>query len=315
MNNQKFARRRDGGEVPSVEISEVPQVHAETEGLIEGGGGPSPTASEAAEVVAVQKRLEETFNIGSEELKPSLAQRQDDRYHSFSKYLKRPNVRALNLGMTARVSRILQNASNVARIPPDEDDLDDDAVPGVLSLSAEEKWNLRKQSLKDEINTLRTRVRELEKTHAATRDVGRRDGMIVNSGKPANGPEGLLTELSILRKENYALRNLTDDELEFRGREMIEELRAQVAQLESENAQLQRRLNQDRENRLCSLRPPSDILDLNNVKRMPLDINNVEKERVYKALEDEWKYSTSISRHGSSEPLQNPFERRRFINK
>lgn len=311
MSNRKFARRKEGGP-PVVVLPEPTQTV-----IVNDRPENSPTASEAVEEAVVQKRLEETFNIDSVDLKPSLAQRQDDRYHSFSKYLKRPNIRALNTGLTARVSRILENASRMSKITPENDDSEDDSVPGVLSMTAEERWNIRKQSLKDEIYTLKVRLRELEKAHGSSEGRSSRDsGAVYEAGKRDDaGTQGLLTELTILRKENYALRNLTDEELELRSREVIDDLRARVDQLEIENSHLQRKLNEHRDNHLLSKRPPKDILDLNNMKRMPLDISNVEKERVYKALEDEWKYATSISRHGGSEPLQNPFERRRFNNR
>ena len=312
MSNRRFARRRGGG-APVVVLPEPTQTVVVTD----DNPGDSPTVSEAAEAVVVQKRLEETFNIDSVDLKPSLAQRQDDRYHSFSKFLKRPNIRALNTGLTARVSRILEHAKRMPKIVPDNDDSEDDTVPGVLSMTAEERWNLRKQSLKDEIYSLKVRVRELENAHGSSEGrYDRRESASYESGKPVgSGPQGLLTELAILRKENYALRNLTDEELEIRSREVIDDLKAQVEQLENERALLQRKLNEQRDNHLLSKRPPKDILDLNNMKRMPLDISNIEKERIAKALEDEWKYATSISRHGGGEPLQNPFERRRFINR
>ena len=313
MVNTKFARRKD----PVVETS-LPEP-TRTEQQPHAGdpeAGQSPTGSEAAEAVVVQKRLEESFNIESVDLKPSLAQRQDDRYHSFSKFLKRPNIRALNTGLTARVTRILENASGMSRIVQPNNDSEDDSVPGILSMTAEQKWKLRKQSLKDEIYTLKSRVGELEITHGASvLQSYRTDAPEVDLRKPGQGIDGLLTELTILRRDNYALRNLTDEELEIRNRQVLDDLRTQVAQLEKENAQLQRKLNEHRDNHLLSKRPPVDMVDLNNAKRMPLDISNIEKDRVIKALEEEWKYATSISRHGSSEPLQGPFERRRFINK
>lgn len=310
MSNRRFARKKEGDSVPPVALPEPNQTE-------KGPEHNSPTGSDAAETVVVQKRLEETFNIDSVDLKPSVAQRQDDRYHSFSKYLKRPNVRALNTGLTARVSRILTNASRMTKIVKENDDSEDDSVPGVLSMTAEERWNLRKQSMKDEINSLRVRARELEKAHGSSerRFDREMEAGSMESWRPGAGAQGLMTELAILRRENYALRNLTDEELQIRSRAVIDDLRIQVEQLEKENAQLQRKLNEHRDNHLVSKRPPNDILDLNNMKRMPLDLSNVDKDRVYKALEDEWKYATSISRHGASEPLQNPFERRRFINK
>jgi hypothetical protein len=312
MMNTKFARRKD----PVVATNLPEPTRTEERLVVDKHGEQSPTSSEAAEAIVIQKRLEECFNIDSVDLKPSLAQRQDDRYHSFSKFLKRPNIRALNTGLTARVSRILENASRMSRIVQPNDDSEDDSVPGVLSMTVEQKWKLRKQSLKDEINLLKSRVSELEQTHGSSDHRSYKvDVPQIDLRKPGEGIKGLLTELTILRRDNYALRNLTDEELEIRNREVLEDLRTKVSQLEKENAQLQRKLNEHRDNHLLSKRPPTDILDLNNVKRMPLDISNIEKERVYQALDDEWKYSTSISRHGSSEPLQGPFERRRFINK
>jgi hypothetical protein len=302
MYNPKFARRKiDNNELygepdPAPLLPPTPPVAAHEEGS-------SPTTSEKAYIDIGKRRLEDTFNIDSYDLKPSLLS-EEDRAYSFSAYLKKPSVRGVNTGITYRVTQILRNATRQA-------DFEDNRI---VETTERRKWKVRKQQLMDEIASLRSELRRLEASSGARLADSLIPPITITSHDLSSIPQGVLTELALLRKENYALRNMSDEDIEVKSRLLIEQLRTQIDGLEEENAKLRRQLGEHRDNKLVYQKPPNDIPDLNNLKRIPLEIDNIEKERVMKVLEDEWKYAASISRHGGSEPLRNPFERRRFIN-
>jgi len=305
MYNPKFARKKVDGIDLYDRSSKVPAGSVAEETVDQQSDhNPEEDDSEPNEYIDIGKRrLEETFNIDDPVLRPSLLT-EEDREYSFSQYLKKPSTSGI--GITNRVSRILRNASRI-----------EDVESAIVETNERKQWRQRKQQLVEEIGNLKAEIRRFEVLGPASDSSrGLPPRLHFDDKEDENSliPKGVLTELAILRRENFALRNLTDADIEVRSREIIENLRQQVEGLEEQNANLHRLINQNRDNHLVYTKPPNDIADLNNLKRVPLEIDNLEKERVMQVLEDEWKYASSISRHGSSEPLRNPFERRRFIN-
>ena len=256
-----------------------------------------------------KQRIAESFKLVTESYRapPKLipeppAELNPDQF-TLSEYLRRPDSRDTNHGTTSRVTRILENSKSVVR-----------GQPKIIKTDEREQFELKIQKLEDEISRLNSVLRNSRSIHegAGRAKDSSSKTLFMEIGRKADS-EGLQEEVTLLRKENYSLRNMTDGEREVHAGELIVKLRWEIESLKRENARLTRLLVEYRDNHLLGLKPPrDDIPDLNNIKRIPLEISNIEKERVMKVLEDERAYASSISRHGKAHPIKDPFQRRRF---
>ena len=213
--------------------------------------------------------------------------------YDFSKYLKPSSARTRNAGVTARVTKVMEWAHSALRNGEGNKTID---------LSERERWQIDRLELEDKIAKLQADKDEKTKSAGEVR--------YVSLSRPA-APDGVLEEVALLREENFRLRNLALDD-PAREAHVITKLRREVEELKSENHVLRRQTAALRDNDLLSSRPPVD-LDLASVQnRVPLAIDQIEKQRVMDALEAEWRTSCESSRHGFAQPLRNPFDRRRF---
>ena len=219
---------------------------------------------------------------------------------SFEQYFERPAVQPELLGMTARVARILKKMDISA------------GDPGKSTVSERDRqqWRMERMALEDELRKLKEQLEKLAAGHGYTAFTGPIPEDVANLPTRPSGPGSEATELALLRQENFELRNMTREEKQGKARDIMLKLRAEIDALKQENTSLKRQLEAlvKRKEDLSSLRPPRDVLE--SLKEYPFQISQSDRERIFAALDEEWKTATALSRHGSAEPLRNPFQRR-----
>lgn len=217
---------------------------------------------------------------------------------SFEKYLKRPEVSGRS-GMTSRVAKILDGvplalgAGNVVGAwKPSEKELNE--------------WIDEKAKLASEIEKLNAEIGKLRKSARAEKCMAS-----VNAAQRPAASLSELTEVELLRLENFELRNMTDEQRHSKAREIIIGLKQQIETLQEENSTLHARLAEKNSKSLADSfsKPPSDIFT--SARPIPLSMDRLDEQRICSALETEWKLAREESRHGSGAPIQNPFQKRR----
>lgn len=231
-------------------------------------------------------------------LPPVAAEKPLEQEFSFEKYLKKPEITnpSITSGMTARVAKILSGIPLAGGAS---------AISGPFKPSSE--WNDEKSKLEAEIERLNEELKTLKKTGA--RFTASTTGINAAPRPPAASSE--LTEVELLRLENYELRNMTDEQRHSKAREIMFGLRRQIEELKSENQTLRSQLAEKQANLFSesSSKPPSDIFAV--ARPVPLSVDRLDEARINAALEAEWKIAREDSRHGLSAPIQNPFDKRR----
>ena len=224
---------------------------------------------------------------------------------SFSKYLTRPKIDESKSGLTSRVLRIIEG---------------EERPFGPVSQSERDQWNRERMQLLDDLHELRMEVRQMKGDHSNwvddTEASVRRPCLVMPAEiellpERAGLPDGTLTELELLRRENMDLRNMTKEEKHSKAREIMLKLRAEIESLRTDNEKLNAQVEsllRSRES-LAVQQPPRDIMA--NLGPFPLQISESDRERVQRIIESEWKSDYLQSRHGGGEPIKDPFQRRR----
>jgi FtsZ-binding cell division protein ZapB len=121
----------------------------------------------------------------------------------------------------------------------------------------------------------------------------------------------LLVELELLRKENFELRNMKNEEKQSKASDIIKKLNSEIEELKEENVRLKHQVDgflRARES-LANQRPPVDVIS--TLRRLPMELSESDRDRIFQTLENEWKNDYLESRHGGGDPIKNPFQKRR----
>jgi hypothetical protein len=222
---------------------------------------------------------------------------------SFSKFLNRPSVDQSKSGLTARVAKILES---------------DDRPVGPVTQGEREHWYKQRMQLQDEVQILRKELRLLKADHSQWVDeepdrANRQDlpPSIERFPERPPPPDSVGTELELLRRENYDLRNMTKEERQSKAKEIMIQLKAEIDALRTDNKKLTDQVELLLRSRNSSAldKPPTDIIA--TLRPFPFEISDTDREMVYRITEAEWKSDYIMSRHGNAEPLKDPFQRRR----
>ena len=226
---------------------------------------------------------------------------------SVSQYMPRPET--TNIGLTARVVKILAGAEQAS-----------DSIP--VENSERMQWSVEKLGLTNKVQALQEELGRLkgerfgpghksdmaEYHYSGNHKNPQLEGLV--EGRPAPR-EGILAEVEMLRKENEELRNMTRDEKQGKAKEIMLKLRREIEALKSENLALRRQISAVGKENEAKLKPPADS-DLRMMREGdPFMIRGMQKDRILQVLQDEWKSSFADSRHGGAEPLKSPFQKRR----
>jgi hypothetical protein len=228
---------------------------------------------------------------------------EEDRF-AFDKYFERPTVQD-DIGMTARVSKLLEAAYASLKkpeTPPTE--------------SEREKWALEKLKLKDIISGLEAQIAVLSGEHHSSGNnppqySKHQVAIDFSPRKPARGDSENL-ELELLRKENDDLRNMKQSDLNRKSDQIIGKLRKELEGLQLENQTLKDVIidMRKKDGEKYAHAPPS-LNELPLLRGPYLSLERLDKQQVEAVLEKEWRENYQNSRHGGSEPLRDPFQKRR----
>ena len=222
--------------------------------------------------------------------------------YSFERYMERPAVQENLLGMTARVAKILRKTDG--SFP--------DPAKGGASERERQQWRMERLALEDELREVKDQLLKYTSGHGFRHSASSIPIPEYIADMPSRlaDPDSEATEIALLRKENYELRNMTREEKQTKAREIMLKLRGEIDTLKVENASLRSHLDAfvKRKDEQLNLRPPKDVVA--SIKSYPFEISAIDRERVYEALEEEWKTSAALSRHGGADPIRNPFQRR-----
>ncbi len=226
---------------------------------------------------------------------------------SFSKFLSRPDADQSRPGLTARVARILES---------------EDRPVGPVTQGERENWYRERMQLQDELHELKKELRLLKADHSqwADDDITKPSS---RGGRPIVQPsierlaersptsDSEETELELLRRENYELRNMTNEQRQSKAKGIMIKLRAEIDALRTDNKKLNDQVESLLRSRNSSAldRPPRDIIS--TLRPFPLEISDADREMVYRITEAEWQSDYIKSRHGNAEPLRDPFQKRR----
>lgn len=230
---------------------------------------------------------------------------------SMAKYLTQPVVPEDHLGMTARVSNILGKGIAL------NNTLASDFGGTQIELERD-KWNMERMQLVLEVRELKQQVHKLRGDHAPFCNEGLEQEIVMSEEvraipTRAPGMDSESTELALLRKENYELRNMTNEDKRSKAREIMSKLRTENEALRDENNKLKKQVDalvRSRTNSIDARRPPPEG-DIRSLRPFPLSLGHIDRERMYAILDNEWANDYLVSRHGGAEPLRNPFHRRR----
>ena len=230
---------------------------------------------------------------------------------SMAKYLTQPVVPEDHLGMTARVAKILGKEIGAGSSLVSD-------FGGKPIGADSEKWKMERMQMETELRELKKQLHKLRGDHAPFCHEGDEQEILTSdeiraipTREPGMNSES--TELALLRKENYELRNMTDEERKSKAREIMTKLRTENEALREDNAKLKRQVDALVRSRTTSIdarRPPPEG-DIRNLRPFPLSLGHIDRERMYAILDNEWANDYLASRHGGAAPLRNPFDRRR----
>ena len=219
---------------------------------------------------------------------------------SFAKYLSKPEINPEERsGMTARVAKILKGIP----LAPGAGPVAGCSVP---SDSERNEWNNMQAQLEGEIAKLNSEIKKLKTPNSLKSTLASPNALPRPPGTLSN-----LTEVELLRLENFELRNMTDEQRHSKAREIMIGLRREIDTLKAENRQLSLQLA-DKNSKYFSdaqNKPPSDLFAV--ARPVPLSVDRLDQERIHAALESEWRTAREESRHGISAPIQHPFDKRR----
>jgi FtsZ-binding cell division protein ZapB len=239
---------------------------------------------------------------GSEIVTSELVQSPDSSAgYSFAKFLATPQVDPARLGMTARVSRIVAKAGS------------ESVVAAPVSEEERQRWQKDKIELEDQIIWLKKELRKFRGEHHDFNDLDYEEIDInLMRGPERPAVEGsLLVELELLRKENFELRNMKNEEKMSKASDIIKKLNSEKEELKEENVRLKHQVDgllRARET-LANQRPPVDVIS--TLRRLPMELSESDRDRIFQTLENEWKNDYLESRHGGGDPIKNPFQKRR----